>query len=191
MTLPTLTVNRAFMTDFLEPQSPCFALGLVDIEGNQTGFLAMRPQQPIPSETTAAGFNFGHALLGFDNTLLCQFMFDFQYHSLYTVIVNPAVPTVRHIIETMVERGDYMFFNLNPGGKVQAFRTADRKIAGVADNLPHMQSATTTDEEYEKAVQLFRENPDPPGEVLNWVCRDNPDYLDLTEDTISLTPTGS
>ena len=189
MTKPILSISRAFMDDFLDSQPPCFALGMINIEGDHSGFLAMRPKQPIPSDTTAAGFNFGHALLGFDNTVLCQFVFDFYEHSRYSALVNPAVPTVRHIIETMVERGDYMFFNLNPGDKVQAFRAADRNLAGMADNLPRMQAATTTDEEYEKGVRAFRKNPDPPGEVLNWVCRDNPDYLDLTDDTISLTPT--
>ena len=84
-----------------------------------------------------------------------------------------------------------MFFNLNPDDKVDAFRAADRNLAGMADNLPRMQAATTTNKEYETGVQAFRKNPDPPGMVLNWVCRDNPDYLNLTNDTVSLAPTGS
>ena len=71
MTSPTLTISRAFMTDFVEAQPPCFVLGMIDIEGDQTGFLAMRTKEPMPAQAKAAGFNLGHALLGFDNTVLC------------------------------------------------------------------------------------------------------------------------
>ena len=104
MTSPTLSISRAFMTDFIQAQPPCFALGMIDIEGDHTGFLAMRPKQPIPSQTKAAGFNFEHALIGFDNTVLCQFIFDFYEHSRYSAIVNPASPNVRQILETRLEQ---------------------------------------------------------------------------------------
>ena len=160
MNSPILTISRAFMIDFVEAQPPCFALGMIDIEGDHTGFLAMRPKQPMPSQAKAAGFNLGHALLGFDNTVLCQFVFDFHDNSRYSALVNPAIPAIRSIIKTMVERGEYMFFNLDPDDNLDTFRAADRNLAGLADNLPRMQAATTTDEEYEKGIQAFRKNPD-------------------------------
>ena len=34
----------------------------------------------------------------------------------------------------------------------------------------------------------FRRNPIPAGTLLNWVCRDNPDFLDLTGDAMALSP---
>jgi hypothetical protein len=33
--LPTLTVNRRFMMDFIAREPPCLALGLVEVEGSQ------------------------------------------------------------------------------------------------------------------------------------------------------------
>jgi hypothetical protein len=34
----------------------------------------------------------------------------------------------------------------------------------------------------------FRRRPDPPGQVLNWVCRDNLSYLDLTQNRLEMDP---
>ena len=49
-------------------------------------------------------------------------------------------------------------------------------------------NATTTEDQYRRAVEAFSRRPDPPGLVLNWVCRDELDYLDLTTDRLDLTP---
>jgi hypothetical protein len=35
---------------------------------------------------------------------------------------------------------------------------------------------------------MFEKNPQPAGTLLNWVCRDNVEYLDLTKDRLELTP---
>ena len=61
---PKLTVNRAFMQEFIEAETPCFGLGLVEEWNRQCGFLALRPDVAIPAEVSAHGFNFGHSLLG-------------------------------------------------------------------------------------------------------------------------------
>jgi hypothetical protein len=37
--LPTLTVNRRFMTDFIAKEPPCLALGLVEVEGSQCAMM--------------------------------------------------------------------------------------------------------------------------------------------------------
>jgi hypothetical protein len=34
-----------------------------------------------------------------------------------------------------------------------------------------------------------RKSPSPPGHVLAWVCRDNGDDLDLTQDRLEMSPT--
>ena len=62
--LPKLTMNGQFIRDFIAAESPCFALGLVEERKQQCGFLALRPDEVIPPEISAVGFNFGHALLG-------------------------------------------------------------------------------------------------------------------------------
>ena len=54
--LPTLAVNRSFMAEFIAADPPCFALGLVEVEGEPCVLVALRPGQPIPSGVTAKGF---------------------------------------------------------------------------------------------------------------------------------------
>ena len=75
--LPKLTVNRRFMSEFLAEEPPCLALGLVE-EGNGVGaLLALRFSQAIPPEVSAAGFRFGHALLGTSSWEVVHFGFEF------------------------------------------------------------------------------------------------------------------
>lgn len=192
MPLPKLTLNRAFMADFADADTPCFALGLVEVDGERTGFLALRPEETIPCEVLAQGFGFGHRLYGHQDSVLCQFVFDFYGFGRYIALVNPASPMVRHILEMMVHSADYHFFNLSPGNTVTAFRSeiGEENLAGMRDSLPVMQAVTTTDDQYEKGVQAFARNPDPPGTLMTWVCRDNPDYLDLTTNVLELPPLG-
>lgn len=190
--LPQLRINRAFMEDFSGAETPCFALGLVAVDGEQTGFLAMRPKQAIPREVLDGGFQFGHALFGTNQVVLSQFVFRFYGHTLYQALVNPAHPMVRSILATMIARGDYLFFALNPGEQVSVYRSeigADN-LAGMRDNLPMMQAATTTHDQYEQGVRAFARNPAPEGMLMNWVCRDNLDYLDLTNNAVVLGPAG-
>lgn len=191
--LPQLTLNRAFMVDFSEAEPPCFALGMVAVDGKETGFLAMRPKEAIPGHVMGKGFQFGHALFGTSQTVLAQFVFRFYGHALYQALVNPALPMVQNILTTMIAGGDYFFFALNPGDRVTAFRSeidADN-LAGMRDNLPAMQAATTTHHEYEQGVRAFARNPAPEGTLMNWVCRDNPEYLDLVNNVATLNPAGA
>jgi len=41
---------------------------------------------------------------------------------------------------------------------------------------------------FQRALAQFRRRPDPPGQVLNWVCRDNLSYLDLTQNRLEMDP---
>ena len=188
--LPKLTINRDFMADFAEAEPPCFALGLVEIDDGQTGFLAMRPAKAIPRDVLNDGFQFGHALYGAREAVLSHLVFRFYGHTLYQALVNPAQPMVRSIVATMVERGDYLFFVLNPGDRVSAYRSeiGEENLSGMRDTLPRMQSATTTNDQYEQGVRAFVRNPEPEGVLMPWVCRDNPDYLDLTRNAVTLNP---
>ncbi len=48
--LPKLTLNRLFVSDLMAANAPCFAMGYVEVEEQQSvsGFLALRPDEPIP-----------------------------------------------------------------------------------------------------------------------------------------------
>ena len=101
--LPTLIVNSQLIRDFMAAPVPCCALGLVE-EGNRSySFLALRPHVPIPSGITAAGFNFGHALLGNSDFEVIQFAFEFYGFETYHVLLNPSNSVVQTVVNSMME----------------------------------------------------------------------------------------
>lgn len=186
---PHLTVNRQFLSDFLAAEPPCFALGLVEERDQQTGVLALRPEREIPSRITNAGMRFGHGLLGTAAFEVVHFAFEFYGFATYNVLVNPNNPLVQAVLTTMVEGGDYFFFAVSRGAAT-AFRSeiGQENLSGLKANLPRIQRSTTTGSQHEKAVSAFERNPEPPGTLLSWACRDNLDYLDLTSDRFDLAP---
>jgi len=52
--------------------------------------------------------------------------------------------------------------------------------------VPRLQASTTTESQYDRACLSFAENPRPPGPLLHWVCRDKPEYLDLSTDRLEM-----
>lgn len=189
--LPTLIVNRSFIAEFVTADAPCFAMGLVEEQGRQCGFLALRPNEPIPSEISAGGFGFGNSLLGNDTYETLHFAFEFYGFQTYNVLLNPNNPIVQAVLKVMISGGDYFFFALDTNtGHATAFR-ADLEqdiLIYLKANLSRLMNSKTTDREYRQAVSQFSINPYPEGISLNWVCRDNIDYLDLSQDRIALTP---
>jgi hypothetical protein len=188
--LSALSVNRSFMREFIEAETPCFALGLVEEQGQQCGFLALRPGEEIPPEASEGGFSFGHSLYGSSRFEVLHFAFQFYGFQTYNVLLNPNNPLVRTVLDTMVEGGDYFFFALSESGHVTAFRTeiGQETLSQVKANLSRIRQSTTTESQYELALCSFEENPEPEGVLLHWVCRDNIDYLDLSEDRLDLNP---
>ena len=188
--LPTLTLNALFVRDLMAAKPPCFALGYVEERGSVSGFMALRPEQAIPSASTQQGFRFGHSVLGLNDSPVLHFAFEFYGHAIYHSLVNPGNPIVQRVLATMIETEDYFFFAINPDQTVTAFRShlEDADLAGLKTNQEHFKQASCTPAQYEKAYKLFAKNPDPPGQTMNWVCRDNPDYLDLTEHRLELNP---
>lgn len=186
---PRLTVNRQFMNDFVSAPTPCFALGLVEERGRTSGFLALRPDGAIPPHILNAGLRFGHSLLGTAAYEVVHFAFEFYGFDTYNALVNPGNPLVKAVLTTMVEGGDYFFFAVSHGSAT-AFRAqiGQEDLAGLRTNLPRIRNSATTDGQYRSVVSAFGRNPEPPGELLPWICRDNPEYLDLTRDRFDLTP---
>ena len=56
-------------------------------------------------------------------------------------------------------------------------------MLGLKVNFPQIQSAETSDNQFQKALSIFSKNPEPPSTLMNWVCRDN---MDLTSNRLDL-----
>jgi hypothetical protein len=189
--LPTLTVNRSFIEEFIAAQHPCCALGLVEVHHRQCAFVALHPETAIPSQVTDKGFAFGHALIGNSDFEVIHFGFVFYDFQAYNVLLNPNNPIVQTVLQTMMESGDYFFFTLDESsGSVTTFRSEIGKdtLINLTNNWQRIQQSTTTDSQYLQGVIHFVKNPSPKGKLLQWVCSDNIDYLDLTQDRLELKP---
>jgi hypothetical protein len=191
--LPRLTVNGAFIGEFLAAPAPCCALGLVEERKRTCGFLALRTNEIIPPTVTGSGFNFGHSLLGTSRYLVVHFAFEFYGFGRYHVLVKPNNPIVRAVLTAMVEGDAPFFFAISTNGTATAFGgeqggCGSDTMAALRDNLPRILRSEATDAQYQEALAQFRANPQPPGTLLNWVCRDNIEYLDLSGDRLELSP---
>ena len=159
------------------------------------GFLAIRPDDILPPAVTAAGFGFGHSLLGTSQYTVVHFAFEFYGFARYNVLVRPDNPIVRSVLTRMVDSGEVFFFALDGNGSATTFnadigRGRHADMAGLKRNLPRILRAQATEAQYQDALARFRVNPDPPGTLLNWVCRDDERYLDLTTDRLEMVPSG-
>ena len=187
--LPELIVNRSFMMELVTADTPCFALGLVEEGGFEYGFLGFRPHDSIPRGVTNAGFGFGHTLLGDDTFEVIHFAFDFYGYRNYNVLLNPNNSLVRKVLQVMLSRQNYFFFALDPNsGNATAFRAEIEQdtLRYLRFNQSRLSDFKTTDKQYQKAVVNFSQAPNPKGVMLNWVCRDKLEYLDLSKDRMTL-----
>jgi hypothetical protein len=178
------------MMDFIAKEPPCLALGLVDVEGSQCAMIVLRLTQPLPKKISAAGFAFGHRFIAGGDWEVVHFGFEFYGFATYNVLINPSDPVARLLLRTMMETGDYFIFALDSDHSTTAFRSdvAPDNLIWLKANMARIQASTTTDTQYRQAVSSFARRPDPPGTMLTWVCRNNPDYLDLAEDPLTLRP---
>ena len=185
--LTPLTLNRSFTQEFIDADPPCFAMGMVEERGQPSGLLALRPAEAIPPEVSDRGFNFGHALFGNSSFEVIHFVFDFYGFQTYNVLVNPNNPLVQAVLAQMLAGGDYFFFALTPQNRVTAFRAeiGQEILTELKANLSRVQQSTTTHSQYSRAVALFAKNPHPEGVLLNWICHDNIDYINLSTDRTS------
>ena len=188
--LPTLTANRQCMQDLCDAQTPCFAMGLVQERRRPCGFLALSVSEAIPTEITNLGFSFGHALLGTSQFEVILFSFLFYGFQTYHVLVNPNNALVQAVLTRMMESGDYFVFAIQPKHGSTAFRAdlGENTLSQLRINWDRIQRSRTSEADYQKAVGQFRLRPNSAGQVLEWVCRDNLDYLDLTQDRINMRP---
>ncbi len=188
--LPRLTVNELFIRDLMAANPPCFALGYVQEREVKSGFIALRPETPIPNDSTQQGFRFGHSVLAIEEKPVLHFAFEFYGHAIYHGLVPPGNPIIQAVIATMLETEDYFVFAINPDQTVTAFRSQleHQDLAGLRTNNEQFCDEGCSPEQYERAVKAFTKNPDPPGQVMEWVCRNDWDYLDLAKYPLELTP---
>ena len=185
-----LRMNRQFVEDFIAADVPCFALGVVEERRMPLACLALRTAEAIPIDVSRGGFNFGHTVFGTSRFEVLHFAFEFYGFQTFNVLVNPNNPLVQTVLDMMIESGEYFFFALSPNNSVTAFKSEIKQdnLGGIKANLPRIKGSQTTSLEYEGAISSFAANPEPPGIMLNWTCRDDTEYLDLTGDTIQLNP---
>ena len=188
--LPVLTVNRSFMYEFMDAETPCGALGLVEEGGRLSGFVALHLDEDIPSQVTARGFRFGHSLLGGDTFEVIHLAFAFYGFRIYNLLINPNNPLVQSVLQRMLEDEDYFFFALSSTGRATAFRSemGQDVLFYIKAHLPRVRHSTTTEVQYDLARLAFANNPRPPGTLLYWACRDNMAFLDLSTDRLELNP---
>lgn len=188
--LPRLTVNKLLIRDLMAAQAPCFSLGYVEDRKEKSGFIAVRPEKAIPNQVTKQGMNFGHSVLGTSQYKVLHFGFEFYGHATYHGLVPAGNPIIQAVIDTMLHTQDYFFFAINPDQTVTAFRSqfSIHDPAGLRTNQEQFSDGTCSSEHYELAVEAFTKSPDPPGTVMNWVCRNNWDYLDLKRYPLDLNP---
>ena len=188
--LPKLTVNRQFMHDFITANTPCCAFGTIEDRNKKSGLIALRLNDVIPNEVTDKGFRLGHSLYGSSRFEVVHFGFQFYGFKTYNILINPNDPLIREVLKMMLEDGGYFIFVINPDNSVTAFRSGfgQDTLRELQNNILRISNSNTSDIEYIEAFSAFKKNPEPPGEMLNWVCRNNIGYLDLKKDRLELKP---
>ena len=121
--LPVLTVNHSFMHKFMDAETPCGALGLVEENERQSGFVALHLDADVPSDVTARGFRLGHSLLGNATFEVIHLAFVFYGYRTWNLLINPNNPLVQAVLTHMLEDEDYFFFVLSSSGQATAFRS--------------------------------------------------------------------
>lgn len=190
--LPGLAMNRAFVETLLSAEEPSCALGMIEERQQAFGLIALRPHEIIPATVSSRGFELGHCVLGGDNFEVVQLTFEFRGFATYHVLLNPNSPVVRSVLGHMLDSGNYFILVLDYDGDVQVFGSdvGEDSLIWLQAFLPRLLASRTTAEQYRRAVAAFSRNPQPPGQVLRWICGDDPNYLDLSGDRVELKPTG-
>ncbi|MGB0127079.1 MAG: hypothetical protein WBP72_05510 [Rhodocyclaceae bacterium] len=188
--LPRLAVNGPFIAEVLAHQAPCCALGMVDERKERFAALMLSLDVPLPNESTAHGFSLGHSVLGTQHVEVLQFSFIFYGFRTYHVLVNPNNPIVQAVVGRMVERGEYFILAIGVDGTATAFQAGvgQGELLGVTENIDRLRASRTTDREYDQALAQFRQFPQPSGQILEWVCRDNLACLDPSLAPLDMSP---
>lgn len=122
---------------------------------------------------------------------MIHFAFEFYGFQTFNVLINPNNDVAQAVLEHMIESGDFFFFAIDEKtGTATAFRSeiGNDTLHSLEENWERIQHSRTTEDQYHQVMLKFAANPHPPGVLLKWVCKDNVEYLDLSENTMDLTP---
>jgi hypothetical protein len=175
----------------MQAKPPCFAMGIAEEDGHRSGFFILRPETPIPPEVTQRGMRFGHATRGSLETPMFQFVFEFYDYAAYSGLVPVNNAIVQAVIPTMIENADYLFFVISQDNIATLFRASftAADFVGMKTNWSRFKDVKFPLERYERAVCRMGRDPDPPGSrFIEWVCRENPDYLNISEYGMNFNP---
>ena len=188
--LPKLTLNRDFIDEFMAQPEACCALGVIEERRHVLPLVAIRPQCSLPLAVTGEGFTFGHSVLGTSAYEVVHFAFTFRNVGNFNVLLNPSDPIVGDVLTRMVDLGSFFVLSIDPANAVTAFLAdvGEVNLAGLIDHQPRLARSSTTEAQYDDALAQFRSRPEPPGVMLDWVCRGDLGYLDLTGVRLDLTP---
>jgi hypothetical protein len=188
---PKLVVSSLFMAEFVAAEAPCFALGLIEDRALPFGLIALKLAEPVPKATAAVGMRFGHSLFGNQKFIVVHFAFEFYGYRTFNAIVKPDNPIVRRVLSAMVETGTTNFMTVDDGGSATIFSSdlGSHNLAGLDANLPRILSSVASEADYQLAMAHFERDTSPGVGVLNWVCHDNPAYLDLSQNRMDMSPT--
>jgi len=176
--------------EFMAQTEACCALGVIEERGRVLPLIALRPYCALPLAVTEQGFTFGHSVLGTSAYEVVHFAFTFRNVGNFNVLLNPSDPIVRDVLAHIVELGSFFVLAIDPSDAVTAFLAdvGEAPLAGLIDHQARLASSATTPAQYDQSVAQFRVRPEPPGAMLEWVCRGDLDYLDLSGSRLELTP---
>jgi hypothetical protein len=166
-------------------------LALIEDRERPFGLIALKLAEPVPEATAALGMRFGHSLFGNQKFVVVHFAFEFYGYRTFNAIVKPDNTIVRRGLSAMVETGITHFLTVGDGGSATIFSSdlGDHNLAGLGANLPRILNSSASEADYQLAVAHFERAASPGVGVLNWVCHDNPDYLDLSQNRMDMAPT--
>ncbi len=184
MPSPQLTINRKFMLAFADEDAPCVAPAFVVTQGSRCAMLGLRLSEPLPHSLSGGSFEFGYALRGTSSWEVVHLVFTFSGFLTFHALLNPSDPVVQAVLAIMVETGRYMVFVLEPDQSVLAFHAPmdGDSLASLKGHLARLRKSSTTEAQYRSALAQFEQDPQPPGVVLDWVCRGERNALEPQRD---------
>jgi hypothetical protein len=180
--LPQVTLNKFFISELIKAENGSGAIGILETHGEKKGFIAIKPENPIPDSYTQKGINLGQQLLGKSNEKsIIRFSVEIYDYTQYHLLLNPNNSLVRKVLKLMDEANDIFYFIFNGSGLL-TFRD---DLSGLTkeqfnNNLNLINRATTTEDEYHDMLNYFREKIE--GIHLNWICGYNNNFIDLSKE---------
>lgn len=178
--LPPMAFDKKFISSFVSEKRPCAALGIVEIAGQQKGFLAFKPDNNFSESTGQNGFDLGSELLGNDNFATLHLILNFDNTHVYDVFLNLNSPVVKKVLKVWEKTGDHFFFAF----RENAFTAFDQTIGEpwYKDSYFKMaEKATNTLSKYEEVVGSIKNSDMVHGTYIDLVFQDEIEFLDLKD----------